>query len=224
MTSAAGAEEILDRLLLSDEPSIVWKARVNVLGETRDSAAIRALEARVKESPRVRALTQGFARKGGVPVYAKWQGAQWVLMVLADIGYPRGDDDVRGASDEMVDQWLEARFFKHFESDSKSEVYAKLRSGVPLMDGRYRTCASQQGNALYSVLSLGLEDDRIHQLAERLLLWQWPDGGWNCDKDRGADSSTFIHTLWSMRGLALYAEHTGNQDARVQLNAHRRYS
>jgi hypothetical protein len=134
-------------------------------------------------------------------------------MTLADLGYPRGDDALRPAADGMVGQWLEERFYNHFESHSKSEVYAKLRDGIPLVEGRYRTCASQQGNALWSVLSLGLEDDRIHQLAERLLLWQWPDGGWNCDKNPRADSSTFIHTLWSMRGLALYAEHTGDQAA-----------
>ena len=65
------------------------------------------------------------------------------------------------------------------------------------------------------MIALGLEDERIHQLAERLLFWQWPDGGWNCDKNPDADSSTFIHTLWSMRGLAAYANRTDSPEARA---------
>ena len=34
--------------------------------------------------------------------------------------------------------------------------------------------------ALYFLLKLGLESERIHDLVERLLHWRWPDGGWNC--------------------------------------------
>ena len=196
-------DAVLGRLLNSDEPSIRWKARVKILGEKRDSSAIEALEAEIQTSARVRSLLQTTARGNGagVNIYAKWQGSQWVLMTLADIGYPRGDQSLKPAADEMISTWLEDRFFNEFEATSKEEVYAKLKTGIPIMDGRYRTCASQQGNALHSVIALGLEDERIHQLAERLLFWQWPDGGWNCDKNPDADSSTFIHTLWSMRGL-----------------------
>jgi hypothetical protein len=186
------------------------------LGESRASAEIDRLEREIKSSDRVQSLLQTMVpHDGSVGIYAKWQGAQWVFMTLADIGYPRGDSRLKPAADEMVSDWLSDRFFNEFEAESKKEVYAKLKTGVPLMEGRYRTCASQQGNALHSVVALGLEDDRIHQLAERLLFWQWPDGGWNCDKEPGADSSTFIHTLWSMRGLAAYADRTGDVDARA---------
>jgi hypothetical protein len=210
-------DQVVRRLLESDEPSIRWKARVNILGESRDSVEVADLEREIQSSVRVRSLLQSIAPADGVevPVYAKWQGSQWVFMTLADIGYPRGDSSLRPAADRMVAAWLTERFFKEFEAGSKKEVYAKLRTGVPVMAGRYRTCASQQGNALHSVLALDLGDDRIHELAERLLFWQWPDGGWNCDKNAEADSSTFIHTLWSMRGLAAYADRTDNDEARA---------
>jgi hypothetical protein len=135
-------------------------------------------------------------------------------MTLADIGYAPGDDRLRQAADTMVSTWLADRFFNEFEAGTKQEVYARSQQAVPVMDGRHRTCASQQGNALYSVLKLGLEDERVHALVERLLFWQWPDGGWNCDKDPGADTSSFIHTLWTMRGLGLYADRTGDTSAR----------
>jgi hypothetical protein len=74
------------------------------------------------------------------------------------------------------------------------------------MRGRFRRCASQQGNALWSVLRLGIADDRADVLAERLLHWQWPDGGWNCDRDPAADTSSFNETWIPMRALAIYAQ------------------
>jgi hypothetical protein len=207
---------VVERLLESNEPSVRWKTRVNVLGESRDSLALQNLEQEIVESERTRALVQNLdgQPKQRVGVYAKWQGAQWVLMTLADLGYPRGDSRLRVAATEMVADWLTDRFYNEFEAKTKDEVYARLKQRIPVMDGRYRACASQQGNALHSVMKLGLEDERIHQLAERLLFWQWPDGGWNCDKEVTADTSTFIHTLWAMRGLALYADHTGDNSAR----------
>lgn len=212
-----GHAELIEQLLKSEEPSIRWKARVKLLGENRDSAGIKKLEAEVKASPRVEALLQKVDKNGRMTtqVYAKWQGAQWVFMTLADLGYPRGDKSLQATADEMVSAWLGDRFFKAVVAETKPDAYKKLREGIPLMQGRHRTCASQQGNALYTVLELGLDDERIHQLAERLLYWQWPDGGWNCDKEPDADSSTFIHTLWSMRGLHAYAERTGDKKVRA---------
>jgi hypothetical protein len=82
------------------------------------------------------------------------------------------------------------------------------------MQGRCRRCASQQGNALYAIVTLGLADKRTERLVERLLHWQWPDGGWNCDKDPSADSSSFMETLTPMRGLAAYARHSGDAAVR----------
>ena len=54
---------------------------------------------------------------------------------------------------------------------------------------------------MWFLASLGLADGRCENLVERLLHWQWPDGGWNCDRDPGADTSSFFETLLPMRGL-----------------------
>jgi hypothetical protein len=81
------------------------------------------------------------------------------------------------------------------------------------MDGRYRRCASQQGNALWSVLRLGIADERVERLVERLMHWQWPDGGWNCDRRPGATTSSFNETLLPMLGLARYGEERRHRGA-----------
>jgi hypothetical protein len=66
--------EIIDQLLKSNEPSVRWKVRVNVLGEKRESAGIRKLEAEIKDSPRVKALLQKMDKRGrmNMNIYAKW--------------------------------------------------------------------------------------------------------------------------------------------------------
>jgi hypothetical protein len=208
---------LIENLLDSDEPSIRWKVRVNVLGEDRQSPEIQALEAEIKRSLRVRALLQKVDESGILQckrnIYDKWQGTHWVLMTLADIGYPQGDAALLPLADEVLKAWLAKRFFNEFAAEKKADAY-KRKDAIPMMQGRHRTCASQQGNALHSVLRLGIADERIHQLAERLRYWQWPDGGWNCDKNPDARKSTFIHTLYSMRALALYADHTGDEESR----------
>ena len=104
-------------------------------------------------------------------------------------------------------------FFNEFVSDSKAKVYRQHRSGVPIMQGRHRRCASQQSNALWSILRLGLMNDRSHELVERLLHWQWPDGGWNCDKDPNASHSSFMESIIPLRALSLYAREFDHAEA-----------
>jgi hypothetical protein len=200
---------VVERLLKSKEASIRWKTRVHVLGEERDSKRIRALEEEIRMSPRVRALLSRRDRLGkpgtARSVYYKWQGLHWVLTSLADLGYPPGDETLHPIRDRILDFWLKPSYFHEFVARTQDEAYR--HAGVPLMQGRYRRCASQQGNALLFLTDLGIADERADSLAERLLHWQWPDGGWNCDRRPEADTSSFMETRLPMLGLAAYARH-----------------
>ena len=211
------AEPVVDRLLASDEPSIRFKVRVGVLGEPESSRKVAALRREIRESPRVRTLLAdrdgaGRVAPGRRP-YDKWRGAHWILATLADIGYPRGDSTLRPARDQLMEHWLsKPAFYDEFESQSKAQSYG--RRGVPVMQGRHRRCASQQSNALWSVLRLGIADRRAEDLVERLLHWQWPDGGWNCDRNPDAGISSFMESILPLRALALYATEAGDADAK----------
>jgi hypothetical protein len=192
---------IIDALLRSEEPSIQWTVRTRVLGEPADSPANRRLRGQIRRSPRVRRLLDAeFPRN----VYEKWRGAHWVLATLADLGYPPGDEALLPLLDRVLDRWLHRHYFEEFEASGKAASYRGR--GVPVMAGRYRHCGSLQGNALRFAVALGLADERAGQLAERLRHWQWPDGGWNCDRNPDADTSSFCETLLPMRGLSAYAE------------------
>lgn len=206
---ALGTREVnslLRALEETREPSVRWKLHVQVLGEERSSAAVIALEETIRRSPRVRALLSRRSELGrpgtARAVYYKWQGIHWVLASLADIGYPPGDPTLYPLRDRVCDLWLRPSFFREYVARSKQDTH---RVGVPRIQGRYRRCASQQGNALYSLVQLGIGDKREGALAERLLHWQWPDGGWNCDRRADADTSSFLETRLPMLGLATYA-------------------
>ncbi|TLZ63773.1 MAG: hypothetical protein E6K13_04480 [Methanobacteriota archaeon] len=168
------SDRVLQTLLQSADPSIRWKSRVLVLGETRESSGIRELEREVRRSPRVRTLFARRDKRGllrGIPnPYTKWQGAHWVLATLADIGYPRGDRSLFAMRDQVLHRWLAPVYHREFEATTAAASYGK--AGVPRMRGRYRRCASQQGNALYFLEKLGIADERSDALAERLLHWQ----------------------------------------------------
>ena len=186
---------IIDRLLASDEPCIRYKTVVNVLGKKPGS-----LREEVKNSARVTALLSERDAAGEIPLhpYAKWCGAHWVLPILADLGYPAGDESLVPLR-EQVYGWLLAE-------DHLRRVKA--------VNGRWRRCGSQEGSALSALLTLGLDDDRTPRLAEGLMKWQWPDGGWNCDRRPEAAKSSFHETLLPMRALALYAKRLGDRRAK----------
>jgi hypothetical protein len=199
-----GAGSVAQSLLESDEPAIRFKIRTGFLGEDPDSKSIRILRDEIPNSKLVAALLRRRAPSGELRanVYAKWQGAHWVMATLADIGYPAGDESLLPMRDQVQNHWLDEQFFREFTAKSKGQAYGQ--DGVPVMQGRHRRCASQQANALWSILKLGLADDRTHEFVGRLLHWQWPDGGWNCDKNPQASHSSFMESILPLRALACY--------------------
>jgi hypothetical protein len=116
-----------------------------------------------------------------------------VLVALADLGYPPDDESLAPLRELELD-WL---------------LGEKHQKKIKSISGRVRRCASQEGNALYALLALGLADERTDELARRLCGWQWPDGGWNCDRKPGAVHSSFMESLIPLRGLSMHAKMTG---------------
>src|SRR5437667_1296530 len=192
---------ITGRLLVSEEPSIRRKVLLHILNRQPASAPVVKFNAVIKSSPRAKGLLSERNADGEIPFhpYAKWYGAHWVLTCLADMGYPPGDRSLIPLR-EQVYEWL------------LSKVHQR---GIHCVAGRVRGHASQEGNAVYYLLSLGLADDRTELLAERLRQWQWPDGGWNCDSRSEAVNSSFTESLIPLRGLALHARLTGNKHSEV---------
>jgi hypothetical protein len=193
------AAEIIEKLLSSDEPSVRYKVLAFILDEAPDSKILRDTREEVRKSARVAALLSERDADGRIPrnPYGKWVGAHWVLAALADIGYPPGDESLVPLR-EQVYGWL------------FSEKHEK---NIVEIEGRVRRCGSQEGNALFAMLTLGLADERTDEVARRLVKWQWPDGGWNCDRRPEAVNSSCHESHIPLRALALYARETGDKDA-----------
>ena len=208
--------ELVRALLRSADPSVRWRVRVRVLGESRSTPRVQRLEKEVRRSDRVRRLLshQHAAVRGGAArsVYHYWQGIHWVLGSLADLGYPPDDPELKPLVDRALQLWLRPWYLRTRQVTARSS--SVRGTGVPVIRGRARRCASQQGNALYYVVKLDSSEARSRLLADLLLRWEWPDGGWNCDMRPEADTSSFMETLWPMRGLAAYAERTRDPAAR----------
>jgi hypothetical protein len=185
----------VDWLLESPEPAIVYLTRRDVLGEEVlfDPEAILS-------GPIVRALLAGQHADGGygVHAYGKWGGAHWRLVSLVELALPLGEPRAVRAADTVLD-WL--------TGDGH-------RRRIVAIDGLVRRCGSQEGNALAVCCRLGLvEDPRVQLLARSLIEWQWPDGGWNCDKRATGRRSSFNESLPPMWGLHEYALATGDAGA-----------
>ena len=145
------------------EPSLRWRAERAV-----DRELDRRLGEEIRMSVRVGALLSDRGADGTIPLhpYAKWRGAHWVLTTLAELGYPPGDDSLIPLREQVL-AWLLSGAYE--------------RRSTPKRHGLCRMHASQDANAVWYLLRLGLADERVDHLALRLLEAQWPDGGWNCD-------------------------------------------
>jgi hypothetical protein len=185
----------VDWLLASSEPAIAYLTRRDVLGEDAPFDPEAILGGRL-----VRSLFAGQRADGGFGVhpYGKWGGAHWRLVSLVELAVPPGEPRAVRAADTVLD-WLTG---------------AGHRRRIEAIDGLVRRCASQEGNALAVCCRLGLaEDPRVELLARSLIEWQWPDGGWNCDKRATGRRSSFNESLPPMWGLHEYALAAGDADA-----------
>ena len=182
-------------LLAAEEPSVRYLARRDLLGD--DSPSERAA---ITAGPWVSALLAGQHEDGGFgdDPYRKWTGAHWRLVSLAELAAPANDPRVAAATEHVLAWILDG-----------------LRRPPRVVDGRPRAHASIHGNALGACTRLGLAgDERTRRLAEDIISWQWPDGGWNCDNQAEGHRSSFHESVRTAWGLQEYATATGHAGAR----------
>ena len=185
-------------LLQSTDPSVRYIAATELLdkpGGTMEAAAIRR---HILAGRRVRALLAGQQGGGGFGVhpYQKWTGAHWRLVSLVELGITEECGEAVKATEPVL-KWLLGE--SHLQD-------------IPRINGLYRRCASQEGNALAVCSRLGMvKDPRVVKLAESLVEWQWPDGGWNCDRKADAWHSSFNESLSTLWGLTEFHRAGGDR-------------
>jgi len=193
----------LQALAQSQEPAIRFLTATRLQDLAPSSRKAQRLQRAIPDSPSVRSMLALRDAQGCLPyhAYQKWLGAHWTLAVLADLGYPAGDEQLIPLYNQVM-AWL--------FSDEHRALFKKRT-----LAGRVRMHPSQEGNAIYYALMLGLDDERVDQLVERILGWRWPDGGWNCSMKPEAHISSFMETLIPLRGLALYGKRRNHAPAQA---------
>jgi hypothetical protein len=189
-------DQIITKLLKLHNPAIQYKVRLLILEDDPFSDNMRRLQQEIRGSELVRQLLSQRDEKGRIPLdpYKKWNGAHWVINTISDLFYPPGDDSLQPIAEQDY-EWI-------FSDRRMDWVTRKTKNagGNPT-----RACASMEGSTLFAMIRLGFLDERCDYLAERLLAWQWPDGGWNCDDNPQAKNSSFMETLLPLRALSLYS-------------------
>ena len=187
-------------LLAAEEPVIRYRARTWLLDQRETHPAVRADRAAIPDGPIVATLLEFPGPR--VNPYSKWSGVHWRLVSLADFELPADRRETRAILDEALEREL------RWIADPRR------LDAIPKVDGLYRSDASMEGNAVYAASRFGhAGDERVRRLVERLLAWQWPDGGWNCDRAASGYRSSFHETWETAMGLAAYHDATGDADA-----------
>jgi hypothetical protein len=195
MTVATGpvriepAPDVVEWLLDDRWPVVRRLTLIELLRRALDHPDVARLTASVATDPWVAPLLAG---RPSHP-YAKWGGAHWRLFALAELGItadtPGAGPPIEAAA-ELVMAWL---------------MSPGRRRRIRPIDGRYRNCSSQEGAALWAACTLGVGDGAaLRTIAERLVLWQWPDGGWNCDVRPKASHASFNESWMPVRGLVAF--------------------
>jgi hypothetical protein len=182
-------------LLESKDPSIVYLTCRDLL--EADDYKLEQIREKIPAGPKVSVLLSGQRLDGGFGVhpYTKWIGSHWRLVSLVELAIPKENKQAHKAAEEVL-VWL-----------SKA-----LRNSRTVVNQFTRKHASVYGNPLGVCSYLGLaEDPRVRLIADSLVQWQWPDGGWNCDPNPNAHHPSFYESLATLWGLIVYQKETGDK-------------
>ena len=174
--------------LLKGDPAIRWQVMRDLEGKSVEEVQReRARVARAGWGRRLLALQGADGQWGGGLYTPKWTSTTYTLLLLREMGLTSEDRKARTGALLL----LEAGVYRD--------------GGINFWLPRRRcseTCAT--GMVLGIASRFVPDDDRIERLAQHLLEQQMTDGGWNCQRPRGATHSSLHTTLNVLEGVLEY--------------------
>jgi hypothetical protein len=176
------------RWLLEGDPSIRWQVLRDLCGEP----------AGVYERERSRVAGEGWGARllskqdsdgnwGGGIYSPKWKSTTYTLLHLRSLGLP--------AEHLQALRGCEKFFSRGLEQDGGINLWRSHNHSETCINGMFLALLSY----------FGCPDERIHSVFEFLLREQMPDGGWNCERIKGATHASFHTTISVLEGLDEYA-------------------
>jgi hypothetical protein len=205
------ATPVLEWLLDSD-PSIRWQVMRDLLGAPKEQvAAERAKVATEGLGARLLALQGVDGSWGGEAWNQGWDSTMHVLTLLRVLGLDPASDQARRAVGLVRDRVR----WRGWDWDGTWRGWDFV--GNPFFAGEVEPCINGQVAASGAYFGCGQDCQRIFGL---LLAEQLPDGGWNCEAERGSTRSSFNTTICVLEALLEYERATaasGNSESSAEV-------
>lgn len=171
--------------LLDSDPALRWQVLRDVAGGSeQEVAAERARVADEGLGARLLGLQQSDGCWGGVAWNRGFNSTMHVLTLLRELGLDPGSAAAQRALARVRDNVT-------WQGCAPDECATNR-----FFSGEVEPCINGQVAAAGAYFG-----QDVSSLVERLLAEQLPDGGWNCDADRGATRSSFNTTICVLEAL-----------------------
>lgn len=200
------------RWLLDGDPSVRWQTlRDLVHASERTVARERSRVARQGWGARLLREQDASGTWGGGLYTPKWTSTTYTMLLLRDLGLPPDNRQAGRACRLLLDRGVQPDGGISFGFCIGSETCV---TGMILSIAAFFRC----------------DDPRLRGIADHLLDAQMSDGGWNCERPRGATHGSMHTTISVLEGLRLLelqggagvrALHSAQQRGREFLLVHR---
>jgi hypothetical protein len=194
--------------LLDGDPAIRWQVLQDLVGAGKDEVE-RERRKVARDGWGARLLAKqdhegtwagGRSSDGGL-YSPKWTSTTYTMLTLREFGLPHNNRKARKACRLLLNGGLQQ------DGGINYGIWAKWT-------GQGETCVT---GMVLSILSYFEYDDaRLDTIAEHLLQWQMPEGGWNCQRPRGATHASVHTTISALEGLRLYERYRGRKLSAVR--------
>lgn len=184
--------------LLEGDPAVRWQVLRDLQGAPNDeSAAERARVAKEGWGAQLLALQRPSGSWGDGSYGPKWTSTFYTLLLLTVLGLPGENEQGRNAAERPYDRGKRPDGGLDYGSARTSE-----------------TCVTGMG--LQMLAHFGLPAKDLAPIADHLLEAQMPDGGWNCQRPRGATHASFHTTISALEGLHAFGVKVPEYENRVR--------
>jgi hypothetical protein len=188
MSDRTQSGEVLAWLLDSD-PSIRWQVMRDVARSLPDAIAVeRARVATAGWGAELLDRQRADGQWGDGVAVPFWWSNMYTLVYLRDLGIDPANERTQLAINRM----------------RENVTWGPGFGDSPFFEGEVEPCINGRVVALGAYF--GVRSDR---LVDRLLGEQLPDGGWNCDTERGSVRSSFHTTICVLEGLLAFEQAFG---------------
>ena len=181
--------------LLDSDPSVRWQVMRDLTDAPAEAvAAERARVATEGAGARLLALQAADGRWGGAAWNHGWDSTMHVLWLLREMGLDPASPEARRAAGLVRDRVT-------WQGCGPEECDRN-----PFFAGEIEPCIN--GQVAASGAYFGQD---VRGLVERLLAEQLPDGGWNCEAERGSTRSSFNTTICVLEALLEHERAAGRR-------------